>query len=347
MPLRSVQNSLRFCLFRHGKVGVAPNPSFKKMLFFLLVSWKYGGTLFAGLVDVFQVFQIGFFGFGFASRILWLLLLRGVRFSSARRRAGRGGVLSELAAVVDEGPGRAVQGLARGEGHLTAAAPIHGGVVQADPLRLEHLSHRVEVLLLARVARGRRRRACQVAQVPARLVQVPRSEAALVGHGVVARLLAAAAVAQRGGAAAGGRGQGVVGQGVVHRGAAGARGRALHVAAALAGCVQAHGLQIAVVGPGAPRPAAPARAACAGALAAGGAVQGALAGRVGAERQRGRKAGARGRGGRGQEAGAQLSGRALRRPPQRRHDVVHAEALTVRRRGRGRGRRAGLRAVQA
>lgn len=105
---------------------------------------------------------------------------------------------SELAAVVDEGPGRAVQGLAAREGHLTAAVPVHRRVVQAEALRLEHLAHRVEVLLLAGVARGRRCRARQVAQVSARLVQVPRGQPALVGRGVVAGVLAACAVAQRG-----------------------------------------------------------------------------------------------------------------------------------------------------
>lgn len=127
--------------------------------------------------------------------------------------------MSKLATVIDESPGGAVQRLAGRKGHLTATIPVYRRVVQADPLRLEHLPHRVEVLLLARVScrRGRRRRASQVAQVSARLVQVPRGEAALVGRRVVAGFLAAAgAVAQGGGAAAGDRGQRVVGQGVVH-----------------------------------------------------------------------------------------------------------------------------------
>lgn len=42
--------------------------------------------------------------------------------SPPRTRAAGGGPRSELAAVVDEGPGGAVQRLAAGERHLTAAA---------------------------------------------------------------------------------------------------------------------------------------------------------------------------------------------------------------------------------
>lgn len=123
--------------------------------------------------------------------------------------------MSKLATVIDESPGRAVQRLAGREGHLTATIPVHRRVVQTDPLRLEHLSHRMEVLLLARVARRRRRRrrASQVAKVSTSLVQVPRGEAALVGRRVMAGLLAAAgaAVTQGGRAAAGDWGQRVVG----------------------------------------------------------------------------------------------------------------------------------------
>lgn len=121
--------------------------------------------------------------------------------------------MSKLATVIDESPGRAVQRLAGREGHLTATIPVHRRVVQTDPLRLEHLSHRMEVLLLARVTRRRRRRASQVAKVSTSLVQVPRGEAALVGRRVMAGLLAAAgaAVTQGGRAAAGDWGQRVVG----------------------------------------------------------------------------------------------------------------------------------------
>lgn len=67
---------------------------------------------------------------------------------------------SELAAVIHESPGCAVDGLARREGHLTAAIPVHRRIIQTDSLGFKHLADRVEVLLLGRV------RGAEVAEVP-------------------------------------------------------------------------------------------------------------------------------------------------------------------------------------
>lgn len=132
----------------------------------------------------------------------------------------------ELAAVINESSGSTVDGSTGGESHLTAIIPVNRGAIQTDPLRLEHLSHRVEVLLLCRVARA------QMSQVP-----VPGREPALVR--VVTTILSHAQVAmpERG---CGRRGDGVIGQCLVHRGG----GR--EVAASVSG-VQAHGLHVAMV----------------------------------------------------------------------------------------------------
>lgn len=73
---------------------------------------------------------------------------------------------SELAAVIYKSSRSAVDGLAGWERHLTAVIPIHRRVIQANSLGFEHLSDRVEVLLLCRVRRS------QVAQVSG-LVEVP------------------------------------------------------------------------------------------------------------------------------------------------------------------------------
>lgn len=145
----------------------------------------------------FSYFKLDIFSFDFALMDSFGCSCFRILFGSALTVPGLGRG-SKLATVIDESPGRAIKRLAGREGHLTATIPVHRRVVQADPLRLKHLTHRVEVLLLAGVARGGggRRRARQMAQVSARLVQVPRGEPALVGRRVVAGLLAAPAVTQ-------------------------------------------------------------------------------------------------------------------------------------------------------
>lgn len=88
---------------------------------------------------------------------------------------------SELATVVHERPRRPVDGLARRKGHLTTVIPIHGRIIQPNPLRLEHLSYRVKILLLLR--RRRRRIGPKMPQVVPRgrrLVQIPRRQPPLM-----------------------------------------------------------------------------------------------------------------------------------------------------------------------
>ena len=135
-------------------------------------------------------------------------------------------LFSELAAVINESSGGTVDGLTGGEGHLTAITSVNRRAIQTDPLRLEHLSHRVEVLLLCRVA------CAQVSQV-----SVPGRKSALVR--VVTTVLSRAQVAmsERG---CGRSGDGVIGQSLVH----GGRGR--KVASSFPG-VQAHGLHVTMV----------------------------------------------------------------------------------------------------
>ncbi|KAF3835525.1 hypothetical protein F7725_028083 [Dissostichus mawsoni] len=97
---------------------------------------------------------------------------------------------------------------------------------EPDPLGLEHLPHRVEVLLLRRIPRA------QVAQVP-----VPGREPSLVR--VVAVLaLAQVSVSERGRA---GRGDAIVGQSLLHRG-----GRGQVSPGGSVPRVQAHGLHVAL-----------------------------------------------------------------------------------------------------
>lgn len=128
---------------------VAPNCLKRRKPFLHAGDLKVWRASFASSVDVLRT---GFLVSTFALRVLLAAPAPG--FGSARpaNPAGQAGRRrgSELAAVVDEGPGRTVQGLAGRKGHLTAAVPVYRRVVQADPLRLKHLPHRSGVLLLAR-----------------------------------------------------------------------------------------------------------------------------------------------------------------------------------------------------
>lgn len=138
-------------------------------------------------------------------------------------------VWSEFAAVIHKSSRSAIDGLARREWHLTAVIPVHRRVIQADPLGLEHLSDRVEVLLLSRV------RCAQVTQVSG-LVKVPWGQPALVGVMAILPRVQISVGEGRGGGC-----DGVIWQRFVHGGA-----RCQMTCSVPR--VQAHGLHVTMVG---------------------------------------------------------------------------------------------------